>query len=207
MTGHQADGLLAAFGAAVALAASVALLTSDRRRRRVGLRLAALTGQRRGPSRRQALRRLRRTRPGTDPGLPLAAGLLAACLAAGAAPGAAAGAVGTALGGPVGDRLRRAGAELRLGGDPAVVWGAFGTFPGAAGLARRLELAETSGAPVAAAVAAEAAESRARRRRAAQGSARRAAVAVTGPLGLCFLPAFLLIGVVPVVIGLTKELL
>ncbi|MEV1009784.1 type II secretion system F family protein [Streptomyces sp. NPDC049881] len=171
-------------------------------------RLAGLCGRPPARARVAALRRrLRPARPRTDPALPLAAGLLAACLAAGAAPAAAAGAVGAALGGPVGDRLRRVGAELRLGGDPAAVWGSFGTLPGAAGLARRLELAETSGAPVAAAVTAEAAESRARRRRAAQGSARRAAVAVTGPLGLCFLPAFLLIGVVPVVIGLTKELL
>jgi threonine dehydrogenase-like Zn-dependent dehydrogenase len=41
----------------------------------------------------------------------------------------------------------------------------------------------------------------------AEAKAQRAAVAVTGPLGLCFLPAFLCIGVVPVVIGLATRLM
>ncbi|MGK5532841.1 type II secretion system F family protein [Streptomyces sp. URMC 129] len=149
----------------------------------------------------------RRSREPDDPRLPLATELLAACLAAGATPGIAAEAVGASLGGPVGERLRRAATELRLGGEPAAVWDRFGRLAGASALARRLELAGTSGAPVVAAVAAEAAECRARRRRAAQVRARRAAVLVTGPLGLCFLPAFLLIGVAPVVLGLAAELL
>jgi hypothetical protein len=34
----------------------------------------------------------------------------------------------------------------------------------------------------------------------------RAGVLITGPLGLCFLPAFLAMGVVPVVIGLASGL-
>jgi hypothetical protein len=34
----------------------------------------------------------------------------------------------------------------------------------------------------------------------------RAGVLITGPLGLCFLPAFLALGVVPVVIGLASGL-
>ncbi|MGP4109408.1 type II secretion system F family protein [Streptomyces sp. 4N509B] len=145
--------------------------------------------------------------PEADGRLPLATELLAACLAAGAAPREAADAVGSALGGPVGDGLRRAAAELRLGGDPATVWQGFGQLPGAAALARRLELAHTGGAPVAELVAAEAVAVRARRLRSAQARARRAAVYVTGPLGLCFLPSFLLLGVAPVVLGLARELL
>ncbi|GAB2925257.1 type II secretion system F family protein [Streptomyces mayteni] len=170
--------------------------------------LAGPAGARSRPARggfRPLLRR--RGRPVEDRQLPLATELLAACLAGGAAPGAAAGAVGAALDGPLGRALLRAAAELRVGGDPAAVWGRFGRLPGAAGLARRLELAGTSGAPVVAAVTAEAAESRARRRRSAQARARRAAVWATGPLGLCFLPAFLLIGVAPVVLGLAGRLL
>ncbi len=149
----------------------------------------------------------RRRRAAADDRLPLATELLAACLAAGAAPGEAAAAVGSALGGPVGTALRRAAAELRLGGEPAIAWGRFGQLPGANGLARRLELAHGSGAPVARVVAAEAAECRGRRLRLAQTRARRAAVYVTGPLGLCFLPAFLLTGVAPVVLGLARRLL
>ena len=144
--------------------------------------------------------------PAPDPSLPLATELLAACLAAGAEPGSAARAVGASVRGPVGEALERAAAELRLGGEPSVVWGRLGELPGADRLARRLETAGSSGVPVVRAFAAEAAEARARRGRAAQAGARRAAVLVAGPLGLCFLPAFLLIGVAPVVLALAREL-
>jgi pilus assembly protein TadC len=37
--------------------------------------------------------------------------------------------------------------------------------------------------------------------------ARRAAVLITAPVGLCFLPAFVAIGVLPVVIGVAGGLL
>ncbi|SFC60772.1 type II secretion system F family protein [Streptomyces aidingensis] len=147
----------------------------------------------------------RRARP--DARLPLAAELLAACMAAGAGPAAAAAVVGGALDGPLARELRRAAGELRLGGDPAVVWGRLGRLPGAAALARRLELAGRGGVPAVAALAATAAEQRGRRVRAARIRAQRAGVWLTGPLGLCFLPAFLLIGVAPVVIGLARTLL
>ncbi|WP_410537406.1 type II secretion system F family protein [Streptomyces sp. KL2] len=139
--------------------------------------------------------------------LPITAELLAACLAAGSAPGEAAGAVGGSVGGPLGAGLVRASAELRLGGDPVAVWARLGELPGAAGLARCLERAGTAGVPAVEPVGRLAAECRAQRARAATERARRAAVLVTGPLGLCFLPAFLLAGVVPVVIGLARSLL
>ncbi|MGK5447477.1 type II secretion system F family protein [Streptomyces radiopugnans] len=139
--------------------------------------------------------------------LPITAELLAACLAAGSAPGEAAGAVGGSVGGPLGEGLVRASAELRLGGDPVAVWARLGELPGAAGLARCLERAGTTGVPAVEPVGRLAAECRAQGARAATERARRAAVLVTGPLGLCFLPAFLLAGVVPVVIGLARSLL
>ena len=41
----------------------------------------------------------------------------------------------------------------------------------------------------------------------AQARAQRAAVLITGPLGLCFLPAFLVLGITPVVIGLATRTL
>ncbi|MFJ8310835.1 MULTISPECIES: type II secretion system F family protein [unclassified Streptomyces] len=139
--------------------------------------------------------------------LPLAADLLAACLAAGAGPREAAGAVGTSLEGPVGARLGRVAAELRMGGEPAATWGRLGTIPGAAELARCLERAASSGAPAAGPVARVAERCRAERARDASARARRAGVLITGPLGLCFLPAFLAAGVAPVVIGLAGGLL
>ncbi|MFF5477331.1 type II secretion system F family protein [Streptomyces sp. NPDC012935] len=139
--------------------------------------------------------------------LPLAADLLAACIAAGAGPVIAAQAVGEALGGPVGDRLARGAAEVRLGGEPGEAWHRLALLPGAGGLARLLERADVSGLPAAGPVARLAAEARADWARAATERARRAAVMVSAPVGLCFLPAFIAVGVAPVVIGLAGGVL
>lgn len=139
--------------------------------------------------------------------LPLAADLLAACIAAGASPVAAAQAVGEALGGPVGERLARGAAEVRLGGEPAEAWRRLAAVPGAGALARLLERAGDSGVPAAVPVGRLALEARAEWGRLATARARRAAVTVTVPVGLCFLPAFIAVGVVPVVIGLAGGVL
>ncbi|MGX1884484.1 type II secretion system F family protein [Streptomyces sp. NPDC055287] len=139
--------------------------------------------------------------------LPLAADLLAACISAGAGPREAAEAVGDSLGGPVGERLARTAAELRLGGEPADAWGRLGAIPGAAGLARCLERAGASGAPAAEPVSRLAEGLRAERAREASARAQRAGVLMVGPVGLCFLPAFLVVGVAPVVIGLASGLM
>ncbi|GGL89388.1 membrane protein [Streptomyces fumigatiscleroticus] len=139
--------------------------------------------------------------------LPLAADLLAACIAAGAGPVAAARAVGEALGGPLGDALARGAAEVRLGGEAARAWRTLAATPGARPLARLLERAAESGLPAAAPVARLAAQARADWARTATARARRAAVLVTAPVGLCFLPAFIAVGVLPVVIGLAGGVL
>ncbi|MCQ4081154.1 type II secretion system F family protein [Streptomyces sp. RB6PN25] len=136
--------------------------------------------------------------------LPLAAELLAACLASGAAPGAAACAVGRTLEGPLAQALSRAAAELRLGGDPAQCWSRVRALPQADVLGRWMERAGTTGVPPVAEISRLAAAYRAERSRSAGSRARRAAVLATAPLGLCFLPAFLAVGVVPVVIGLAE---
>ncbi|MBO8197841.1 type II secretion system F family protein [Streptomyces smyrnaeus] len=138
--------------------------------------------------------------------LPLAAELMAACLAAGAGPERAAEAVGGSLGGPLGDRLARAATELRLGAEPALVWGRFAERPWGVQFARCMERAGVAGVPAVESVTRLAAELRGSRARAAGSRARRAAVLVTGPLGLCFLPAFLTVGVVPVLLGLARSL-
>ncbi|MFJ8636052.1 type II secretion system F family protein [Streptomyces sp. NPDC093568] len=139
--------------------------------------------------------------------LPLAADLLAACIAAGAGPVMAAQAVGEALGGPVGDGLARGAAEVRLGGEPGEAWQRLASMPGAGALARLLERADVTGLPAAGPVARLAADARAEWTRTATERARRAAVMVTAPVGLCFLPAFIAIGVAPVVIGLAGGVL
>ncbi|MFJ9818804.1 type II secretion system F family protein [Streptomyces sp. NPDC101151] len=157
--------------------------------------------------------RWRRTQARTNPAeeidtglaarqLPLAADLLAACIAAGAGPVIATQAVGEALGGPVGDALARGAAEVRLGGEPADAWRRLAALPGAGALARLLERADESGLPAAGPVARLASDARSEWAREATARARRAAVLVSAPVGLCFLPAFIAIGVLPVVIGL-----
>ncbi|WP_349345150.1 type II secretion system F family protein [Streptomyces rapamycinicus] len=162
----------------------------------------------------QRRRRATAGRPGGDRHLealaagqiPLAADLLTACLAAGAGPRRAAEAVGGSLGGPVGERLAQTAAELRLGGEPAHAWGRISALPGAQGLARALERAGTTGAPAVEPVSRLAAECRAEQGREAMRRADRTGVLVNAPLAGCFLPAFLLVGLAPVMIGLARGL-
>jgi hypothetical protein len=77
----------------------------------------------------------------------------------------------------------------------------------AAPAVRALVRASDGGAPVAAAVARLAADARAAARERDRRAARQAGVRAVLPLGLCFLPAFVLLGVVPVVVGLAGPLL
>ena len=67
--------------------------------------------------------------------------------------------------------------------------------------------ASTTGAPLAATVMAVADDERERARWDAEAAARRAGVRAVGPLAACFLPAFVLIGVVPVVAGVAATVL
>ena len=141
---------------------------------------------------------------------PLMLDLLASCLAGGAPPGAAARAVAAAVPGPAGRRLLGVAASLAVGVPPSEAWLALaGTRPDdpLAPAARALARAAEGGAPVATAVSRLAAETRAAARSRGEQAARRVGVLAVAPLGLCFLPAFVLLGVVPVVIGLAGPLL
>ncbi|MEV6972043.1 type II secretion system F family protein [Kitasatospora sp. NPDC093806] len=138
--------------------------------------------------------------------LPLTAELLAACLGSAASPAAAVAAVGRSVAAPMGPRLVAAAAELALGAPPELCWRRLGEeHPPLAPLARCLVRTSLSGAPAAGALTGLANAQRAEAVRAAHARVRRAGVLATAPLGLCFLPAFVLAGVVPVVIGLTTR--
>jgi len=142
--------------------------------------------------------------------LPLVLDLLASCLAGGAPLPAAATAVAAAVPGPAGRRLGAVAARLAVGSPPAEAWGALaGEAPDdpLAPAARALARAADGGAPVAAAVSRLAADARAEGRSRGEQAARRVGVLAVAPLGLCFLPAFVLLGIVPVVIGLAGPLL
>ena len=175
----------------------------------IGLGLAVVLG---GPRLLDRLEpraeRQARVRFATD--LPGALDLLAACLAGGAALPAAVGGVADAVPGPCGQRLGRVAAALAVGAAPADAWAelAVGDADGlAASAARALARAAEGGAPVAATVARLADDARAERRSLGEQAAARAGVQAVGPLALCFLPAFVLVGVVPVIAGLVGPLL
>jgi Type II secretion system (T2SS), protein F len=140
--------------------------------------------------------------------MPMVLDLLAACLAGGATLAAAVLAVAAADPGPSGDRLRRVAAALSVGTPPAEAWTALGTEPEElAAVSRAFRRADEGGAPVADVVARLASEQRAEAQARAVRAAKRVGVLAVAPLGLCFLPAFVLLGVVPVVAGLVGPVL
>lgn len=132
--------------------------------------------------------------------------LLAACLSSGMAVPAAIRAVAADLPERAGQALRDTADLLALGGDPVDAWSVALDCPATAGLARGARRTARSGAALAAVARALAAEARERTGEAAEARAQRAAVLVSGPLALCFLPAFLCLGVVPIVLGLAGVL-
>lgn len=139
--------------------------------------------------------------------LPLALDLLGACLEAGSPLGPAVDAVGTALGGPLGNELADVAASMRLGSPPEQAWSRLAADPVVRPVARAVVRVSDSGAALAPLVHRLAEEQRDRARLSAEAAARRAGVLVVAPLGLCFLPAFLLLGVAPVVLGLASAVL
>ncbi len=188
-----------------AVAAAVAILVGGATGVVIGLAVAYGVGLRQRRAKARAERRA--AEAALRAALAPAADLLAACLAAGAGPREAADAVGRSVDGTVGVRLRRVAAELRLGAEPSAAWQRFGELPGARDLTRCMERAGISGVPAVEGVARLAVGLRAAAHRTAAERARRAAVLVTFPLAACFLPAFLVIGVAPVLIGLAGELM
>lgn len=139
--------------------------------------------------------------------LPLAADLFASCVLGGADPAQAAQVVAAAVAGPLGARLDSVARALRLGLDPVHAWTGLADVPDLVGWARTCARAASTGAPLAGVVVGIADEARARRRTTSAAAARRAAVLATVPLGLCFLPAFVLIGVVPLIASFVGPLL
>ncbi|GAA4702136.1 type II secretion system F family protein [Nocardioides conyzicola] len=138
--------------------------------------------------------------------LPHVVALFAAGLRSGAAPADAIDQVCQALPGPAADRLAGVAARLALGLDPAQVWSGLADDPALVGLGRTLARAHTTGAPVVAAVERLADELARAGRAESEERARAVGVQAAVPLGLCLLPAFVLIGIVPLVVALLASL-
>lgn len=138
--------------------------------------------------------------------LPGAVDLLVTVLEAGAAPAQGLGLVGDALGGPVAEELGAVRLRIELGADPGAVWKDLARHPELGALGRALDRANQTGASVAAAGRRLAIELRERRGAEIEARARAVSTRAAAPLGVCFLPAFVLLGIVPLVAGLVGSL-
>ncbi len=133
--------------------------------------------------------------------LPLAADLLTACAFVGRPLDQSLDVVARAVGGALAQRLETISARLALGADPAAEWGKLAVDPQLAPLARTLCRSLESGAPLVDGLSRLADDCRRERRTHSQLRARNVGVKAAGPLAACFLPAFMLIGVVPTIAG------
>jgi Flp pilus assembly protein TadB len=134
--------------------------------------------------------------------LPVTLDLLAGCLGAGASPQRALAEAADAVGGPLGLRLAGVAAHVRLGADPTLAWAELSDVPAIASLVRSITRSLNSGAAWRPTLERAARDLRARRRVAGDAAARAVAVKAVAPLGACFLPAFVLLGVVPTIWGI-----
>jgi Flp pilus assembly protein TadB len=94
---------------------------------------------------------------------------------------------------------------LRLGADPGEAWRELTDDDVLAPVAQAACRSADSGIRLARGFEQVAADVRAHVRAAAQARAHRAGVWAIAPLGLCFLPAFVCLGVVPVVVGIARD--
>lgn len=187
--------------------------------------LGGMSMARSGPGRIGRLAGIRwpdwRPRQEGDPGgsLPFAIDLLAVCLRAGMPTSSAMRSVARNLSGAGRPRqgsamtpesgipgacivLARVAAACELGSEPTAAWEEWLAHPAYGQLARALVVTGESGSAVAARLEAVSRHLRVAAGQQAVMRAQRAGIVLMAPLGLCFLPAFVCLGVVPVVAGI-----
>lgn len=162
----------------------------------VGPRLLAAVEPHSVRARRQAL----------ESAAPMVADLMAACLSSGASAGAATRTVAQALDGPASEVLARCVTHIDLGADPTETWSSMMAGTALAPIARAVVRSAQSGAPLAEVLVRVADDLRSARKSTLETAARSAGIKAVGPLGLCFLPAFMLLGIVPLVASLIVEM-
>ncbi|OBJ70640.1 type II secretion system F family protein [Mycobacterium sp. 1274756.6] len=178
------------------------------------LAAALLSGGRRAPTRlrpntaaAQPLPK-RRGRPSVE-SLAVAASLevLAACLSAGMTVAGAAAATAPSAPAALAQVLQRAADLLALGAAPDTAWSTppSASDPQIDALVRWARRSTTSGTALADGIVELAGQFRREAADTAHAAAERAGVLIAGPLGLCFLPAFVCLGIIPMVIGLAGE--
>ena len=103
--------------------------------------------------------------------------------------------------------LRRVAGLCRLGADAGQAWSVIATDGPLAAVVPVAMRSAQSGIKIAAAFERLAAELRAEQGARRATRAQRAGVLALGPLAACFLPAFLCLGVVPVIVGIASSAL
>jgi Flp pilus assembly protein TadB len=148
----------------------------------------------------------RRRREAVARDLPGLVHLLATALESGCDVGQAVRLVCEVLPGPAADALVSVPARLALGVDAGEAWRPVLDDPALAPLGRAMVRAQRSGSSVTAEVARLADELGERARLRVEERARTVGVKAAVPLGVCLLPSFVLIGIVPLVVGLMSSL-
>jgi Flp pilus assembly protein TadB len=149
---------------------------------------------------------VRREREEVHRDLPHLVQLLGIVLGSGASVPSALQQVSLALPGRAGEALRLARARLALGGQPEQVWSELASRPGLEPLGRALARADSSGVRIADAVRRLGEELARERRLEIEDRARTVGIRAALPLGLCLLPSFLVVGIVPVIAAALESL-
>lgn len=136
--------------------------------------------------------------------------IFAVCLSAGMTVSTAAAVTASSAPPGLRDVLQRSSDLLALGADADTAWSTStssdpASDPVCESLMRLARRSAVSGAALAQGVAELAEQAREDAAQAAAASAERAGVLIAGPLGLCFLPAFVCLGIVPLVVGLARD--
>ena len=148
----------------------------------------------------------RRRRERLERELPHVVDLVRALVDTGAAPDRALRSVSTVVPAEVHEELRPWVGRLALGSDPVSVWSELAAHPQLGRLGRSLHRAATTGAPVSDALHRLSEDLRSAQRADVQRRVRQVEVRAAAPLGACLLPAFVLVGVVPLVAGAAQGL-
>jgi len=150
---------------------------------------------------------VRRRRDGLQRQAPQAADLLAAVLSCGGTTADAVAAVARAIGPPLSEDLHRVHRMLELGATQEQAWRELPAGHPLSSVGDAVRRSAKSGAALHAVLSAIADDLLRRRRLAVEVAARSAGVRAVGPLAACFLPAFVLVGIVPVVASFATRVL
>lgn len=137
---------------------------------------------------------------------PVVADLLSAAVAAGSSVSQATETLTRVLDEPMRSRLEHVHVATQLGASPSDAWGSLLDDDALSPIASAVIRSAHTGASVSVVLDAAAGDLRQAHRAQVEVAARSAGVRSVAPLALCFLPAYLLVGVVPVIAGFAESM-